>query len=249
MISNSDNTYYKLGELLIREKRFSEIGRLTSGMLHNLNTPISIIQGNAELLNIKYPDLQEIGMIIRQVERVNELVQEVGTKSKNNLNEHPVAFSLNDLIENELKILEANLYFKHNVHVSLELDKNLKKITAIYSEYALIVSALIKNAIDAMYKMEKRDLEIITKNAENGSIFSVKDSGVGMSEKVIERIFEPFYSGKPHPADVTVNAKEPRGVGIDLFLVNLLIQKYNFKMDINSEPGKGSEFVIHLPAE
>lgn len=248
MSNHSDNIFLRFADLLIHEKKFSEIGRLTSGILHNLNTPISIIQGNAELLRLRYSDLQEINMIIRQVERINELIQEIGTKSKNSLDEKPIVFSLNELLTNELQILEANLYFKHNVKVNLVLDENFPKIEAVYSEFSMIVSALLKNAVDSMYKRENRNLDIKTLKTNNELSLSVKDSGMGMTKDIIDKMFEPFYSTKPHPLDTPNDSKVPYGIGIDLYLADLLIKKNNLKLKVTSDPETGSDFTLIIPS-
>lgn len=249
MNNNNQHILQKLQTVLIREKKLSAIGKLTAGIVHNLNTPISIIQGNSELLNLKYPDMPEIEMIMRQTERVNTLLHELGVKSRNSLNDQPVEFDLNDLIQNELKFMEGNLYFKHYINVEFKPDKKIPKINGSYSDFSLIVSSLLKNAVDAMYKQETRDLVINTTKTSGYIIFKVKDSGTGMNEDVRSKLFDPLFTTKPGFDDVLDDKNIPRGLGIDLYLAEIILKKYKIELELNTAPGQGSEFILNIPAE
>ncbi len=100
---------------------------------------------------------------------------------------------------------------------------------------------ILTNAIQAINaKKEKSNNEriIITTKDVNGSIqISIKDSGIGMTEEVKHRIYEPFFTTK----DVG------EGTGLGMAIVFKIIQKHEGHIDIISEPCKGSEFIITLP--
>jgi PAS domain S-box-containing protein len=232
---------------LLKENRMASIGHLAAGITHNLNTPISIIQGNAELLKVKEPDNTEVKMILKQTARMNDLIYTIVTKGKNELSPEPAKIDLNDLIKIEIEFLKANLYFKHYINCNMDLDESIPSVFGLYSDYSQSISAIIQNAIDAMYKVEKR--EIYFKTRYNGSFIEliIRDTGDGIKLTNLDKIFEPFFTTKPGPDEKIDDEKTPRGTGLGLSMAASIFKKCNITVSVSSKLEHGTEFKLEIP--
>ncbi|KAA3617410.1 MAG: response regulator [Calditrichaeota bacterium] len=234
---------------LLKENKMASIGQLTAGITHNLNTPISIIQGNAELLQYKNPNSNEVNMILKQTSRMNELIHTIITKGKYELNYEEDEIDLNSLLKTEIEFLKANLYFKHYIDCTLDLDDSIPSLYGIYSDYSQSISVIIQNSIDAMYKFEKRELFVQTKKNKSSVKLVIKDSGVGIERDVLEQIFEPFFTTKPAPDEKIQDDKAPRGTGLGLSMADKIFKKYDIQVEVNSNVGSGAEFILSIPVK
>ncbi len=232
---------------LLNEHKMAAIGRLTAGISHNLNTPISIIQGNAELLKLKHPDSVELDKIIRQTGRMTELIQTIARKGQNEQNSTQVEINLNSLLKDELEFLNANLFYKHQIQKEFLFADYLPPIYGIYSDFSQGLMYIIQNAIDAMYESETRKLRIATFFADEMITVEIEDSGVGISEEDRSKIFSPFYTTKPTHLNTSAQANAPRGTGLGLSMAQNLLNPYQATIDFDSEPGKGTCFRIKIP--
>ncbi len=232
---------------LLKETKMASIGQLAAGITHNLNTPISIIQGNAELLHVTYPESTEVNMILKQTTRMNELIHTIVTKGKYELNLENEEIKLNALLQTEVEFLNANLYFKHYVECTLDLDNTIPSLFGLYSDFSQSISVIIQNSIDAMYKYETRELFVQTKNKKEFIQVLIKDTGAGIEPNVLEHIFEPFFTTKPAPDEHLEDDKAPRGTGLGLSLVEKIFRKYDIEVEVNSNVGAGTEFILKIP--
>jgi PAS domain S-box-containing protein len=230
---------------LMHEHKLAAIGQLATGIAHNLNTPISVILGNAELLQLKEENTPELGKIVRQAERMNSIIQSLLTKSSREQSKKPQNFDLNLMITSELEIFKANLDFKHNVNKNLNFAENIPEFYAVYSEFSQSIMNLIQNAIDAMYKKDKKDLSIETLYDGEYVFIKISDTGCGISEKNYSKLFDPFYTTKPALEDRIKD--EPSGTGLGLSSVHNLLSDYGVEINFNSEVNKGTEVVLKIP--
>ena len=230
---------------LMHEHKLAAIGQLATGIAHNLNTPISVVLGNAELLQFKYADSPELGKIIRQAERMSSIIQSLLTKSSREQSKNPQNFDINLMITSELEIFNANLDFKHNVKKNLNFAENIPEFYAIYSDFSQSLMNLIQNAIDAMYNKDKKELSINTLYDGENVIIKIADSGCGISEKNYSKLFDPFYTTKP--AFEKRKKDEPTGTGLGLSSVRNLLSDYGVEINFNSEVDKGTEVLLKIP--
>ncbi len=230
-----------------KEYNLSLIGQLASGIAHNLNTPLSIIQGNAELLSIKFPELTETQMILRQTEHMGRQISNLIKKGKNELVREEEEIDLNELIRDEVEFSKANLYFKHYIETTLELAHRLPLVKGVFYDFSVCLSAVIQNAVDAMYNCEVRKLHIRTSFDEQWVTLSISDTGMGMSPEVKEKIFDPFFTTKANFDDLDADNKLPRGNGLGLSMVKDVIEHYGLQLQVESEPRKGTTFTIKFP--
>jgi len=248
----SERKAYKLREKsfefrMMNEQKLAAIGQLATGIAHNLNTPISIILSNAELLQLKYSDSPELDKIIRQVDRMGAIINGLLTKSKQEQIQYPQELDLNEMVENELEFLNSNLEFKHNIEKEYKFASHLPHIQAIYSDFSQSIMNILQNAIDAMYQCDTKKITIQTRT-EGGHIYlSIADTGCGIDERDINKLFDPFYSTKPSPLER--KADEPTGTGLGLSTVYNLLTPYGVEIQIDSKVGNGTEVTLKIPID
>ncbi len=238
----------KIYELeLIKEHRMAAIGQLAAGIAHNMNTPISIIQGNAELLQLKNEGETEVEMILRQVRRINELIQILIRKGKKELNPETEEIDINSLIRHEMRFFKANLFYKHNVKTELDLDGSIAGITGRYSDLSQGIMAIVQNAVEAMQLVPRRELKIRTRRQKDKStVIKISDTGPGMDQETITKIFNPFFSTKQRTDD---DQLQDVTYGLGLYLAKNIFTKYNINVEVDSRPSHGTTFKLQIPAE
>jgi PAS domain S-box-containing protein len=239
----SDKTNYQVR--MMNEQKLAAIGQVATGIAHNLNTPISVILSNAELLQIKHPDSQELLKIIRQAERMSNIINTLLTKSKQEQIHDTQPVNLNKLITNELEFLDANLEFKHNVVKEYKFAEDLPKIRVVYSDFSQSIMNILQNAIDAMYGRTEKKLIVETRVRKNKIYVSITDTGIGIKDRDNLKIFDPFFTTKPSPLER--EGDEPTGTGLGLSTVYNLLKPYGIKIDVVSEYNKGTTFNLIIP--
>jgi PAS domain S-box-containing protein len=230
---------------MMNEQKLSSIGQLATGIAHNLNTPISVILSNAELLQIKNAGSPELEKIIRQVERMGEIINGLLIKSKQEQIQTPQPINLNDILKNELEFLNANLEYKHNIEKEFKFGAKIPEIVAIYSDFSQSLMNILQNAIDAMYDRPVKKIKVWTEYIDNQIIIGIQDTGVGIAPDARMKLFDPFYSTKPSPMER--KGDEPTGTGLGLSTVYNLLTPYGVRIEIDSEVGTGSTFRLIVP--
>lgn len=232
---------------LMSEQRLATIGLLATGVAHNINTPLMGIYGLAQVIKMKHPEIHDIDGVISQVERINGIIRNLMWKSRQEQELAKQDIDLNVLLQEELRFLEADMEFKHNVEKQFEFSPDLPPIYGRYSDFSQSLMNIIRNALDAMYETEEKRLKVSTSVANGDIAIHITDSGKGIEPGHISQIFEPFFTTKPAVGQ-TENG-EPTGTGLGLSTVHKLLTPYGCKFDIQSEPGKGTTFVLFIPVE
>jgi signal transduction histidine kinase len=225
----------RLEDQLRQSEHLIALGRLATGVAHELRNPIGIIKTLVELMKQEYSQVSGIEEFTRaideQVERQNMEIQELldfGRPSRVSIKE----CSVNDLIKGVLSFSAAMLR-KQRVRVELQLDSTLSKILADTEKLKQVFVNIIVNAAEAMPAGGK--LLITTKEADNIIIISFSDTGEGIPTADKLKIFDPFYTTKS------------TGTGLGLSISYQSIQLHGGTIDVYSDLDKGSTFIINLP--
>ncbi len=232
---------------LMTEHKLAAIGQLAAGISHNLNTPIAIIQANAELLKMKHPDMKEADKILQQTQRMAQLINTILSKGRKEQERAEVVIDLNELIQQELEFLNANLYFKHHIEKEFHFDPNLPKIRGVYSDFSQGITNIIQNAIDAMYQAPVRKLTITTQWDGEKIEIKISDTGHGIPEEIRSKIFDPFFTTKPKQDNVLENPDAPHGTGLGLSSAYNLLSSYGVKISFHTELEQGTTFILSIP--
>ena len=245
----------ELQEKLFRAQRMESLGILAGGVAHDLNNILGPLVAYPELIRMKLDENDPIRKDILKIEksalRASEVVQDLLTLARRGRYDmSPV--DLNSLLESFLEspaFLESR--FNHTgITIKKDLDVNLSKAQGSESHLYKVFMNLILNAMESMpdggeitIKTEIAYLEKLKSgfdNIEPGKyiIISIRDTGSGISKKDLNHIFEPFYSKKEMGMS---------GSGLGLAIVYGIVKDHNGYIDVQSQIGLGSEFIVYLP--
>ncbi len=243
----------QLEKQLIQAQKMESIGRLAGGIAHDFNNILTGILGYAELLqfNLKETGSEDslaAGYIMKGAERAANLTKQLlGFARGGKYN--PVSLDLNEVITDTVNVSEK--IFDKRVEVVFDLKDDIHLVEADRNQMDQVFTNLLINARDAMpdggrlrlttdnvyMDDQESDNELRIKSGDYVRV-SVRDSGVGIPDEIKSKIFEPFFTTK----DVD------KGTGLGLATVYGIIKNHNGYVFVESSPGKGSEFILCIPA-
>ncbi|MEE4355325.1 MAG: response regulator [Desulfococcaceae bacterium] len=230
---------------LLEAEKMAVIGRYTAGIVHNLNNPLQAIMGNAELLSFRHPGDSSVMALRRASAQMKKIIGTILSAGyKNNSSEYSDV-DLNEVLREQTELLRANPFYRRYPIRLITEFRPLPLIRGIYFHFSQSIGNLIKNAVEAMYNSDTRELRIESAFRDNAVIISISDTGPGIREEEIEKIFHPFFTTKPLSAE----DKSPTGTGLGLASAKEMIEAYRGSIRVVSEPGKGSEFIVMLPVQ
>lgn len=232
---------------LLNEHKLAEVGQLVAGIVHNLNNPLNGIMGYAQLLKMEVPEsaIDKCDQILFATDNMKRIIENILNKTRHEQSMQEKPINLNHVLNECLTFFQADPFFKHRVERCIELSDSLPEIKGIYSDFSQSFSNLIRNAIDAMHDQEKKKLIVKTCLKDNYINVVIADSGIGIPEKDLDHIFEPYFTTKRTVDEAREG--EPAGTGLGLYMVRELLKKYNAEYDIKSRSGEGTIFTIKLP--
>ena len=221
-----------------RKERLSAMGELASGVAHEIRNPLNTIGTIVQQLNkdfepqkdqAEYHDLADL--VYSEVKRINETIHDFLRFSRPEKIQ-PESFVLDDFMHEiqtqyKAELSERNISFDLllNWHGTVDWDPRQMK---------QVLLNIFQNAIEAIEKDGKIALEIISSNNSELEII-LRDSGPGMSKEVKDRIFNLYYTTKA------------KGTGIGLSIVQRIIYEHGGLIEVDSQPGKGTTFIIKMP--
>jgi len=218
-------------------QKFASMGKLAGGIVHEINNPLDAVLRYTNILIERDVDevvakeyLNEVKVGLTRIMKITRSLLEFSQLLKDNARQDVV--DVNEMIEEALSL------FRHTIFVGkIKVVKNLATHLPRVADKGLcrVFSNLIKNAFDAM--PEGGVLTITTSMDHDKIYISFKDTGCGIPEEVCERIFTPFFTTKPIG----------QGIGLGLPICFEVVQRYEGKIEVNSEVGFGAEFKISLP--
>jgi two-component system NtrC family sensor kinase len=240
--------------------KLASIGRLAAGVAHEINNPLAIIGEKAGLMQ----DLLELDRdfhyrekFSRQLSSLQDAVGRARTITHRllgfarRMETSLTLVHLNDIIREVFSFLEKEAAY-NNIHIILQLQKELPVIRADHGQLQQVVLNVTNNAIDAIHNamvatdnaMEEISNEgeiLITSQCEDHKTVQViiSDTGPGMSAETMKNIFEPFFTTKGNA--------EKKGTGLGLSISYGIVQKLGGKIEVNSEVGVGTTFIISFP--
>lgn len=229
---------------LYRIGRISELGEMASAIAHELNQPMTavanyvsasrkLVEGIEHERGPRVVDLMT--RAIEQTERAGQIVRRLRQLIGRGQSElQPV--DLNAVVReaSALALIDAR---EQDVHTQMELEEGLPCVLADATQLQQVVLNLVRNAMEAMQVVERRNLLIATRQKEEGLVqLSVTDSGPGLEPHVADQLFMPFVSTKTN------------GMGIGLSICRSIIDAHQGQIRAEPAPGGGTSFQITLPA-
>ncbi len=227
----------KLQEQLRHADRLATIGQLSAGVAHELNEPIGSIMGFAQLIQ-KNPDVpdqaqKDIEKIMKAALHAREVIRKLMLFARQ-MPPQKISVNLNQIIEEGLYFLESRCV-KEGIKVVRKLDEDLPEVTADPAQMTQVLVNVIVNAIQAM--PQGGLLTIQTKSKGKSVLLDIADTGIGMEEKELKKIFLPFYTTK----DVG------KGTGLGLAVVHGIVTSHGGSIRVDSKAKEGTRFTIELP--
>jgi len=186
----SDQTTY---EQLAALRRWAKYGRLLSGVIHNLNTPLMGITGRVELIGFKMPDLKGLDQITKQLQRINEILVPLASLIDKDQNIERGITDVNDLVQKVDKLLYADMKYKHRLNAELDLNGTLfADIVPSALQNALFEVCM--NAVDAL--PHDANLLLSTNREGDEIIIRVTNDGPPIPQDVLPHLGEPGLTGK-----------------------------------------------------
>jgi signal transduction histidine kinase len=241
-----------LGAFLIARdiSRESEITRLKTEFVHNisheLKTPLTLIRLYGETLqrkeNLTNREKKEAYEIItKESERLSHLINNVLDFSRIEMGRKEFDFKKGNLTQVVRETLESYRYHleKKGFSVQAEISSDLPEMNFDGEAIASVLVNLLSNAMK--FSPKKKEVTVRLFKEKENAVLQVADKGVGIPPKETSRIFKRFYRSK----DEIVS--ETRGSGLGLTLVKHITEAHGGRIEVDSEPGKGSTFSIILP--
>jgi signal transduction histidine kinase len=226
-----------LQEQLRHADRLATIGQLASGVAHELNEPLGNILGFSQLAK-KTPDLP--AQVVKDLQNIEsaslnarEIIKKLLTFARQ-LPPKKVLVNLNDVVIEGINFFKSRCT-KQGIRLVSQLAADLPRVTIDPGQINQVLVNLLVNAIQAM--PEGGVLTVGTQLVGKELALSVEDTGIGMTEEVRKKIFLPFFTTK----DID------EGTGLGLAMVHGIITSHGGKIQVETEIGKGSRFLIFLP--
>ncbi|MDD3051973.1 MAG: ATP-binding protein [Candidatus Cloacimonetes bacterium] len=231
-------TQKKLENKLILSKKLAEVGLLIEGISHNLNSPLNNLLGYAQLLQADYPENKDVKKIMENGERMADIIKSLMNRISEEMIFAPHKVDINELVNKELLYFKQNLFFKNMIKTAKVLSPDLPLFTCVYSDISQSLANIISNAIEALQQSSVREMKISTDYVDENILITVKDSGLGIPDDIMQEIAEPLVSNKR-------STNKIRGVG--LAITKQLIEPYGGSLQIDTEINKGTTITIILP--
>ncbi|MEJ2596472.1 MAG: YfiR/HmsC family protein [bacterium] len=256
---------------LIQSEKMASLGLLTAGIAHELNNPINFVKGNVnplqrdmeEIFTLieQYDDLIKANNLEKVFDRIRELKEQMdygflleevnnlllgiqegadrsssivkGLRSFSRLDDEKFQlYNIHDGIDSTLILLTNKI--KNTIKIHKEYG-DLREIECLPSKLNQVFMNILTNCIQAIE--DKGEIFIQTVSSDISVKIIIKDTGTGMSPEVKAHIFEPFYTTK----------EVGKGTGLGLSITYGIIEQHHGNIDVISEPGIGTEFIISLP--
>lgn len=218
-------------------QRLEAVGRLAGGVAHDYNNVITVINTHARLMRLDLDDgtsqAEDCDAIIEAAARASRLTEQMLAFGRRQVRTLEVV-DVNEVIR-ELGRMLSRLVTEDIEIVHLP-GKDLGKIRMDLSQLEQVLMNLVVNARDAMPGGGKLTIETRNDDGTN-AVIVVRDDGIGMDDETMAHIFEPFYTTK----------ELGRGSGLGLSTVYGIVKQSGGRIEVASEPGRGTAFEIHLP--
>ncbi len=222
---------------IMHQEKMASIGLLAAGIAHEIGNPLTSISSLTQLLKrrLKDPDnLEYLSNIMKNIDRISRIVRELVDFSRPSNYESRYT-NVNEVLEAAVGIARYDSRSKF-IEFHLELDPNLPPVYLVADQLLQVFINIIFNAVDAMEGYGK-NLYVKTFVQDDQIFIQIRDTGCGIPESEINKIFEPFYTTK----------EVGKGTGLGLSVSYGIIRNFNGDITVESKVGEGSTFTIKLP--
>ncbi len=245
-VAKADAEKQRLNEQMFQTAKLASIGELAAGVAHEINNPIAVMIEEAGWMQdlLTEEDLKDLENH-KEFQRSLEQIRVQGQRCKE-ITSNLLSFArredadtaearIGDLLGDLLSVIERRAR-KRGVSVSLHIEDGLPPVKISYSELQQIVFNLINNALDAMEDQGGGKLDVFVGREHDAIRVDVEDTGTGVSEEHMSRLFDPFYTTKP----------VGRGTGLGLSICYGLVRKWGGRIKLENT-GNGARVWFTIP--
>jgi len=227
----------EMQDSLVRSEKLASLGKMAAGVAHEINNPLTSILINTHLVLEKLEKNshahENLSLIADETSRCSEIVKGLLEFSHQNPPEKSYV-DVNDILNLSVDILKNQVTFQ-NIKIKKKLQNNLPQIQIDLNKIKQVFLNLMLNAAEAM--PDGGSLAIISKLSQDKRYIKIEftDTGLGISKENINKLFDPFFTTKTS------------GTGLGLAVSYGIIEQHKGKIEVKSQEGQGSTFIIGLP--
>lgn len=236
----------KIEAQLMQSGKLAAIGEMAAGVAHELNSPMTVIIGNSQMIlrdgGIDQNNTDLLQDIVNCGLRCKKIIQNLLTFSRQD--QRPMSrTSLNKVVERVLSLIQYQIN-RNNVDIELDLDPKLPDVLANEHQLDQVLINLLLNAQDALENNpgdKKIFISTGLRQTEEGAsvVVTVTDNGEGIPPENIMKIFNPFFTSK----------EATRGTGLGLSVSLGIAEAHGGTIEVVSKPGRGSSFTLVIPLD
>jgi len=224
---------------LLHAEKLSITGRLAASLAHEINNPLQSVIGFIGLAREAPGESESIErylhMAMQELRRVSHIVGRLRDLNLPSRLEEPQPTDLGGILQRVISLTSQQCATRR-VECSFKLEQDLPPVAVVPDRLQQVFLNLVLNALDAMPDGGRLHMVVTRTDSPLGIEVSFEDTGGGMPEQVLEKVFDPFYSTKPD------------GLGLGLFISRDIVDQYGGRISAESRPGEGSRFAVWLPA-
>jgi signal transduction histidine kinase len=254
---------------LIQAEKMASLGELTAGIAHEIQNPLNFVNNFSEVskelvqelkTEVDKGGLQEVqaladdllsnlDKVTRHGRRADSIVKSMLQHSRGSSGEK-LPTDINSLVKEHLRLSYHGYRAKDqsfHIEISTDYDSHVGQLSVVPQEIGRVLLNLFNNAFYAVQEKKARlngtfepVVSVSTRRESKAVVIIVKDNGTGMSSKVAEKVFQPFFTTKP--------TGEGTGLGLSLSY-DIITKGHSGELKVDSKEGEGSEFIIKLPRQ
>ena len=229
----------KLEKQLLRSEKLSSLGKLSAGIAHEINQPLTGVLTFAHLLAKKFKDdeitRKDLEIIVRETTRVSRIVRGILDFARE-MPMQKMPHRIEDVLEQTLEIIVHQQRF-FGIELIKDYSSDLNEVLVDANLMEQVFMNIILNALDAM--RGAGTLTIRTRKVDEWVEIQFQDTGHGMPEAIQDKIFDPFFTTK--------DSTEGMGMGLGLAVSYGIVKNHNGDISVVSKPGQGATFTVKLP--
>ncbi|MEK6649714.1 MAG: PAS domain S-box protein [Bacteroidota bacterium] len=226
-----------LEQQLVRSQRMESIGTLAAGVAHEVGNPLTAISSLVQVLQRTVQDpfaTEKLGLINSQISRIAKIIRDLVDFSRPSTHVSKLT-DLNQILNDALNIVKYGKKVK-DITIALDLDPQLPTVRIVPDQIVQVFINVLMNAVDAL-DGRPGTISVSSRSTDSVIDVAVSDTGKGIPQEEIEKIFEPFYTTKG----------VGKGTGLGLWVSYGIVKSFNGDIIVESIPGEGSLFTIRLP--
>jgi PAS domain S-box-containing protein len=233
----ADKEKASLQAQLLQSDKLAAIGRLASGVAHEINNPLTIILGLSQFYGNKVETDPTLRADMKEIEtaavRCRDIVASLLAYARNN-NEVFISINANEAIEKSIGLVGHQMEL-NKIEIRKQLDAALPPVTGNLHQLIQVFINLMTNAADAM--PDGGTLLISSERSGDRLLIKFADTGQGIPAKMLKEIFDPFFTTKP----------VGKGTGLGLSITARIVENHQGTIRVESEVGKGTVFTLSFP--